>query len=316
MILKFRKNISEWYSLYANAIKNRLRRDLNLSDVCDVQETRDNIGLSGDNNHTHYHDDRYIPIIEKRINELDNKVNNLIPIGTIMTWPSNVPPDTYRWLECNGQSFNPTEFPDLYKVFPSGRVPDLREKFLEGYRIAGNDISPGLPGWYHWSGNHLTTYNLPGDYTAGGHLCFMGGGNMTQGGGDTSSQYFQMIEYISIGNATPPSTTNISKQQTYNIPINVSGTVSTADGTYSVNSTGTLPVTIGTRSLGVWQDLVMPTLLKNSKYYYGYKGNNNKYNFLNTYFPSDKYIEGHELYGESATVQPKSYTVNFYVRAK
>ena len=144
MILKFRKNISEWYSLYANTIKNRLRRDLNLGDVCDVQETRDNIGLSGDNNHTHYHDDRYIPIIEKRINELDNKLNNIIPIGTIMTWPSNVPPDTYRWLECNGQSFDTTEYPDLYKVFPSGKVPDLRGVFLRGYGSQSSYTSGAL----------------------------------------------------------------------------------------------------------------------------------------------------------------------------
>lgn len=150
---------------------------------------------------------------------------------------------------------------------------------------------------------------MPGDYTVGGEMYFMGGGDMTQA---PSRESVQMIEYVSVGNATPPSTTKNPKQQTYNIPINVSGTFSTTDGTYSVNSTGTLPVTIGTRPLGLWQDLVMPTtLLKNSKYYYGYKNNNNKYGFLGTHFPSDKYIEGHELYGESATVQPKSYTVNF-----
>ena len=61
MVLKFKKTLEEWIPFYVDAIKNRLRRDLNLSDVFDVQATRDNIGLSGINNHTHYHDDRYIP---------------------------------------------------------------------------------------------------------------------------------------------------------------------------------------------------------------------------------------------------------------
>ena len=65
MILKFRNTLKEWRSLYTDAIKNRLRRDLNLSDVFNVQTTRDNIGLSGDNNHTHYHDDRYMPVISR-----------------------------------------------------------------------------------------------------------------------------------------------------------------------------------------------------------------------------------------------------------
>ena len=180
-------------------------------------------------------------------------------------------------------------------------------------RIAGNDISPGLPGWYHWSGNHLAPDNIPGDYTVNGEMCFLGGGSMTQSGAHLP---MQMIEYVSIGSATPPSTTKNPKQKTYNIPINVSGTISTSEGTYSVNSTGTLPITIGTRPLGVWQDLVMPTTLSKNKYYYGYEGIGSKYGFLGAYFPSDSYVQGHELYGKSNTVQPKSYTVNFFVRAK
>lgn len=68
--------------------------------------------------------------------------------------------------------------------------------------------------------------------------------------------------------------------------------------------------------MGVWQDLVMPTTLSKNKYYYGYEGVGSKYGFLGAYFPSDSYVQGHELYGKSSTVQPKSYTVNFFVRAK
>jgi hypothetical protein len=63
-VLKW-KNTKEWVALYVDAIKNRLRRDLNLSDLTNKQDARKNIELIGDNNHTHYHDDRYLPAIEK-----------------------------------------------------------------------------------------------------------------------------------------------------------------------------------------------------------------------------------------------------------
>lgn len=261
MILKFRKNISEWYSLYANAIKNRLRRDLNLGDVCDVQETRDNIGLSGDNNHTHYHDDRYIPIIEKRINELDNKLNNIIPIGTIITWPSNVPPDTYRWLECNGQSFDTTEYPDLYKVFPNGRVPDLREKFLEGHNVAGTNISPGLPSFYAGvegsvranEGKNNTWYY----YRAG--------------------MYHEVREYFSL-------------LKDFNISVNGENV--------SVNVTKEyLPFIKG----NLW---TIPNYQNQTRTDVMSTGAHN----IN--------LAGANLYGKASTVQPNSFTVKFYIRAK
>lgn len=308
MILKFRKNISEWYSLYANAIKNRLRRDLNLSDVCDVQETRDNIGLSGDNNHTHYHDDRYIPIIEKRINELDNKVNNLIPIGTIMTWPSNVPPDTYRWLECNGQSFNPTEFPDLYKVFPSGKVPDLREKFLEGYRIAGNDISPGLPGWYHYAGNILT---FGSNYGYNKAVAFIGGGGQVQPINAESHRWRECVMDVNIGGFSTKAThETLATGELKNIPITVSGSYTDGEGhSHGVTLTGSLPVYISKYRIGLWQQLVCPTTGIADAHFQGYSDNADG-------MLSSGYARGHELYGKASTVQPKSYTVIFYVRAK
>ena len=61
-ILKYRDN-EGFKSLYTDAIKNRLRKDQNLADVDNIQEARENLELIGDNNHTHYHDDRYFPKI-------------------------------------------------------------------------------------------------------------------------------------------------------------------------------------------------------------------------------------------------------------
>lgn len=79
-ILKYRDN-EGFKSLYTDAIKNRLRKDLNLADLENTQEARKNLELTGDNNHTHYHDDRYLPKIEAEANKretADNEIKNLI----------------------------------------------------------------------------------------------------------------------------------------------------------------------------------------------------------------------------------------------
>ena len=37
-----------------------------------------------------------------------------VPVGTIIAWPvSSQPEDPHKWLECNGQTINPTVYPDL-----------------------------------------------------------------------------------------------------------------------------------------------------------------------------------------------------------
>ena len=64
--LKFLADNKEWKSAFReiiSAIKNRLRKDKNLGDVENVAQARKNLEIVGDNNHTHYHDDRYIPLI-------------------------------------------------------------------------------------------------------------------------------------------------------------------------------------------------------------------------------------------------------------
>ena len=85
MLLKVKEDLKKWYTFYAEAIRNRLRIDKNLADVSDVQKARDNLGLSGDNNHTHNHDDRYMILIQKEAEErkllainLQSKINSII----------------------------------------------------------------------------------------------------------------------------------------------------------------------------------------------------------------------------------------------
>ena len=55
-----------------------------------------------------------------------------IPVGTVITWPSNSwPSDRDNWLECNGQSISSAVYPELVGVVGS-RVPDYRGIFLRG----------------------------------------------------------------------------------------------------------------------------------------------------------------------------------------
>ena len=55
-----------------------------------------------------------------------------IPVGTVITWPSNSwPSDRDNWLECNGQSISSAVYPELVGVIGS-RVPDYRGIFLRG----------------------------------------------------------------------------------------------------------------------------------------------------------------------------------------
>lgn len=53
----------EWVNLYANEIKNRLKRTENLADLDDVSAARQNLELVGDID-THNHDSRYLALIE------------------------------------------------------------------------------------------------------------------------------------------------------------------------------------------------------------------------------------------------------------
>jgi len=56
-----------------------------------------------------------------------------IPVGTVITWPSNSwPSDRDNWLECNGQSISSAVYPELVALVGS-RVPDYRGIFLRGH---------------------------------------------------------------------------------------------------------------------------------------------------------------------------------------
>ena len=56
-----------------------------------------------------------------------------IPVGTVITWPSNSwPSDADKWLECNGQSISSAVYPELVALI-GGNIPNYQEVFLRGY---------------------------------------------------------------------------------------------------------------------------------------------------------------------------------------
>lgn len=85
--------------------------------------------------------------ISQAIFELTSRqMPDFTPVGTIAIFPDIDPPA--KWLRCNQDTYPTADYPDLfallgYKYGGSGasfRLPDLREKFVLGYR---NDIVSG-----------------------------------------------------------------------------------------------------------------------------------------------------------------------------
>ena len=71
-----------------------------------------------------------------------------IPVGTVITWPSNSwPSDRGNWLECNGQSISSAVYPELVGVV-GGNVPNYQGVFLRGY---GGQTSYHYGAVGHWS---------------------------------------------------------------------------------------------------------------------------------------------------------------------
>ena len=85
-----------------------------------------------------------------------------IPVGTVITWPSNTwPSEANKWLECNGQSINNTVYPELVGVIGS-RVPDYRGRFLRGLQSGhsvGQTVANSLKGHNHTQPTHTHSFS-------------------------------------------------------------------------------------------------------------------------------------------------------------
>jgi hypothetical protein len=64
-VLKWKDANGKWVAIYANFLRDCLRKSNNLSDILDKVAARRNLGVDGDNVTSHYHDSRYLPLIEE-----------------------------------------------------------------------------------------------------------------------------------------------------------------------------------------------------------------------------------------------------------
>lgn len=81
-----------------------------------------------------------------RVDGVDVELGGGVPVGTIIAWPfNNAPTKGGKWLLCDGSSYSSDTYPELYSVSGSTKVPDLRDRFLQGSSTAGTVIEAGLP---------------------------------------------------------------------------------------------------------------------------------------------------------------------------
>ena len=89
----------------------------------------------------------------------------LIPVGTVIPWNSVANPhDGAAWLECDGSTFSAAAYPDLARVLPAGRVPDLRNQFLRGGTVAqvGQKVADTTRSHYHAQPTHTHAVSVGG----------------------------------------------------------------------------------------------------------------------------------------------------------
>ncbi|HCC4393760.1 TPA: tail fiber protein [Escherichia coli] len=77
-----------------------------------------------------------------------------LPVGVPVPWPSATPPT--GWLKCNGSAFSSEKYPNLAKVYPTLKLPDLRGEFIRGWDDGrGVDAGRGILSIQGWlTGSH------------------------------------------------------------------------------------------------------------------------------------------------------------------
>ncbi|ECO4427951.1 phage tail protein [Salmonella enterica subsp. enterica serovar Infantis] len=69
--------------------------------------------------------------IQGVLNYLGLGEGSALPVGVPVPWPSATPPT--GWLKCNGAAFSSEKYPNLAKVYPTNKLPDLRGEFIRGW---------------------------------------------------------------------------------------------------------------------------------------------------------------------------------------
>ncbi|MDN0635889.1 phage tail protein [Escherichia coli] len=98
------------------------------------------------------------PSIQSVLNYLGLGEGSALPVGVPVPWPLETPPT--GWLKCNGAAFSSEKYPNLAKVYPTNKLPDLRGEFIRGWDDgrgidAGRTLLSGQDGtsFSHYGGN-------------------------------------------------------------------------------------------------------------------------------------------------------------------
>lgn len=145
--------------------------------------------------------------------EIDDIIGGSNPVGTIIAFMGNTPPDGY--LVCDGKTYNITDYQELANFFKDQfgsynkfggngtttfAVPNLKDRFVKGSTTAGTLQDAGLPNLYgtfnHDWGSFASKYASElGAFKTGGSVSNSG----TSGGGSTDSRaIFDANKYNSI----------------------------------------------------------------------------------------------------------------------
>ncbi|WP_338860095.1 phage tail protein [Xenorhabdus griffiniae] len=72
-----------------------------------------------------------IPNKNEFVKNLGLTAGSALPVGVPIPWPLETPPA--GWMKCNGATFTAAQYPELARVYPSLRLPDLRGEFIRGW---------------------------------------------------------------------------------------------------------------------------------------------------------------------------------------
>ena len=113
------------------------------------------------------------------------------PVGSILIWTQE--PIPTGWLECNGGTFDPLDYPELFDLYGNNNLPDLRSAFIRGRGATADPLNPFGASNYPFktarpSGISPFTTNTVADHT---HSNGTGSAINTGGGGSTLSGYQQ-----------------------------------------------------------------------------------------------------------------------------
>lgn len=138
-VIRYRASSTEAFKNYVSLVENNTAtpgsdeskwQEFIFAEATDQETT---IGTSGTKIITPRRLKKVTDKLEDKIEESINTTVTpfILPVGAIVLWAGRIPPD--GWIELNGQAFNPSENPELFKQHPSGRVPDWRGRFIRAW---------------------------------------------------------------------------------------------------------------------------------------------------------------------------------------